>query len=331
MIQLKLKQFDDLSHQVKNVKILVVGDIMLDQYYWGSVKRISPEAPVPVVDIRNESIRLGGAGNVITNILGLGAIPIIIGVVGEDHYAGKCFGLLEELKISQQGLITDSTRPTTVKTRIIADNQHIVRADKESVDFISKSIEEKIIWVFEQLIGEVNAVIIQDYNKGLIGESLIKILCGKAHAKNKIITVDPKFGNFFAYKNVTVFKPNHREVEIALNQQLVTNHDIERAGKELMERLAAQNILMTHGAKGMTLIENSGIISRVPTRAKEVADVSGAGDTVISTLTTYMAAGATVPEAATLANYAAGIVCGEVGVIPIQMDQLRDTLEADTA
>ncbi len=326
MIQIPFERLRQLKDGFLGKKIAVVGDMMLDCYFWGEVRRISPEAPVPVVEVGDEFYRFGGAANVALNIVKLGGIPVPIGVIGNDN-DGKIFSdLMKEAQISPQGLIVDNSRPTTAKTRVIAHTQHVVRIDKESKENISPSIEEKIYNYISQNIDELDAIILQDYNKGVLTSSLIEKIISLANKKDKLITVDPKFDNFFSYKNVTVFKPNRKEAGDKLGIKIKTQQEISNAGKELLERLNSKYILLTLGEEGIAVFEKGKEEKRMPTKARKVADVSGAGDTVISTLTLALAAGANIYEASYLANYAAGIVCEEVGIVPIEIDKLFDTV-----
>jgi len=319
----------ELFEIFKRKRIAVVGDLMLDRYFWGSVARISPEAPVPVVEIESESARLGGAANVANNIKSLGSEPILIGVIGDDNSGNLLRDLMKESAFTTVGLVIDADRPTTVKTRIIAHSQHVVRIDRETRDEISYTLQHRIVDVLRQNIHSVDAIIIEDYNKGVVVKSLIKQLVNLANEYEKVITVDPKFNNFFEYCGVTVFKPNSREVEAVMGRKLVDDASVEEAGRAIMNRLQAKNILLTRGEKGMTLFEQSGTVTHVPAKTRKVADVSGAGDTVISTLTVALASGATVREATSLANYAGGVVCGEVGIVPVAKDALLSAIFTD--
>lgn len=299
---------------------------MLDRYYWGSVARISPEAPVPVVEVESESARLGGAANVANNIASLGGIPLMIGVIGQDDAGQALRSIIKESGLPIDGVLVDASRPTTVKTRVIAHHQHVVRVDKEVKEDIGEGIQEKILHVLKHHIDGLDAVIIEDYNKGVVVKSLIRELVEFARRKGKSITVDPKFHNFFEYKQVTVFKPNRKETEEALGVRLHDQHSVELAGQTLVKRLQAESVLLTLGERGMSLFERDGATTHVPTAARKVADVSGAGDTVISTLTMALAAGASIKEASTLANFAGGVVCGEVGIVPIERTALYQTV-----
>jgi rfaE bifunctional protein kinase chain/domain len=315
----RLKQ---LFESFRQKRIAVVGDLMLDRYFWGSVARISPEAPVPVVEIESESARLGGAANVANNIKSLGAEPILIGVIGSDNSGSLLRDLLIQSAFTTVGLIVDEDRPTTVKTRVIAHSQHVVRIDRERKVEISHALQHEILEVLRQNIHSVDAIILEDYNKGVVVKSLIKQLVNLANEHKRVITVDPKFNNFFDYHDVTVFKPNSREVEAVMGVKLVDDAVVEETGRAIMKRLQVKNILLTRGERGMTLFEADGTITHIPARTRSVADVSGAGDTVISTLTVALASGVAVREAASLANYAGGVVCGEVGIVPISRDAL---------
>lgn len=326
MIKIPEKRLLQLKKNFRNKRIAVIGDMMLDIYFWGDVKRISPEAPVPVLEVENEIFRFGGAANCALNILKLGGIPEPIGVIGYDSYGSIFNSLLQEMDISSQGIIIDDERPTTAKTRVIAGSQHVVRIDKESKNSISKKIQEKLFQHLEKIINQLDGIILQDYNKGVLTDSLIKRIISLANKNKILITVDPKFQNFFAYKNVTVFKPNRKEAEDALAIKIKTDQDVSFAGNTLLKKLNARNILLTLGEGGIAVFEKGKPERRMPTKARKVADVSGAGDTVISTLTIALAAGADIIEASYLANYAGGLVCEEVGIVPIEADYLFETI-----
>lgn len=317
-----LKRLIELEKKIGNHKIAVIGDMMLDGYFWGDVSRVSPEAPVPVVEIEKEFFRFGGAANVALNIKKLGGNAIPIGIIGNDS-DGKIFSkLLKNENIDDSGIFIDHTRPTTTKTRVIADKQHVVRIDKESKNYIGNKFEKRILNFLQKNIASVSAIILQDYNKGVLTEFLIDEIIKLANENKKIITVDPKFINFKNYKNVTVFKPNRKETENILGIRIQSDNDISIAGNNLLNMLNAKYILLTLGDKGLTLFEKGKSEIKIPTKARKVADVSGAGDTVISTLTLALSCGATIEESAYIANYAAGIVCGEIGIVPIEKEKL---------
>jgi rfaE bifunctional protein kinase chain/domain len=285
--------------------------------------------PVPVLEVDNEFYRFGGASNVALNIIKLGGIPFPIGAVGNDN-DGKIFStLMNESNINPSGLIIDKNRPTTTKTRIIAHNQHLVRIDKESKADLDPEVEEKLFVYFQKHIEEFDGIILQDYNKGVLTANLINKIINLANSKNKIITVDPKFNNFFLYKNVTVFKPNRKEAGDVLGLKINTDAELKTAGSTILEKLNAKYVLLTLSEEGIAIFEKGKPEQRMPTKAQKVADVSGAGDTVIATLTMALAADADIFEASYLANYAGGIVCEEVGIIPIEQDKLFDTIRND--
>jgi D-glycero-beta-D-manno-heptose-7-phosphate kinase len=326
MMKLSHERLAVLKKSFSGKKIAVVGDMMLDCYFWGDVKRISPEAPVPVVEVDNEFYRFGGAANVALNILKLGSIPVPVGVIGYDTYGTTFSSLLVENKIESDGLIVDDTRPTTAKTRVIAHNQHVVRIDKECKDYINSNTEEKIYSFIKKNILSFDGIILQDYNKGVLTSSLIKEIITLGRNHNKLITVDPKFNNFFEYHNVTVFKPNRKEAEDVLGKKIKTVKDIEDAGYTILEKTGAEYVLLTLGEEGISVFRKGRPTRRMPTKARKVADVSGAGDTVISTLTVALAAGSDIIEASYLANYAGGLVCEEVGIVPIEKEKLFTTI-----
>ena len=234
MVKLSANRIKQFKNNFKGLNIAVIGDMMLDGYFWGDVKRISPEAPVPVIEIENEFFRFGGAANVTLNVLKLGGIPHSIGLVGNDN-DGKIFNsIMKEYGIISDGIIVDKSRPTTAKTRVIAGNQHVVRIDKESKKDISPEVEKKLFNYLSSHIKSLDGIILQDYNKGVLTPGLIKKIINLANEKNVLVTVDPKFNNFFEYKNVKVFKPNRKEVEDILAMKIKTDTDITKAGNTLL-------------------------------------------------------------------------------------------------
>ena len=330
MINISEKRLGQLKNSFNGLKIAIVGDMMLDCYFRGEVKRISPEAPVPVLEVDNEFYRFGGAANVALNILSLGGIPYPVGVIGNDN-DGKIFlSLTEDSKINLSGLILDESRPTTTKTRIIAHNQHVIRIDKESKKYLAAGVQEKLIKFMEDNIDNFDAIILQDYNKGVLTPLVIEKIISLANGKKILITVDPKFNNFFLYKNVTVIKPNRKEAEDVLGMKLRNDDDITIAGTRILEQTNAEYVILTLSEEGIAIFEKNKSVKKMPTIAQIVADVSGAGDTVISTLTMALAAKADIIEACYLANYAGGIVCEEVGIIPIEQDKLFNTIRKES-
>lgn len=308
-------------------RIAVIGDVMLDKYIFGSVSRISPEAPVPVIDVAHEDVRLGGAANVATNIHALGASALLFGVVGSDDAAQQLSAEMTAQGLSPAYLIADSKRPTTTKMRVIAQNHHIVRIDSEMKTGISHDTELRLLAGIKQEIDALDGIVLEDYNKGVLTKSLIKSIVALAKRKRIPVTVDPKHDNFFEYQRCTVFKPNLKEVSDALGRKFSnTDEDAVEACAKLQSRIKADHILLTRSEKGATLFtappspRGGGKAVHIPSVALEVADVSGAGDTVIAVLTLGLTAGLNAHKAAELANFAAGIVCGEVGAVAIERD-----------
>ncbi len=312
---------EEIFNNCKGKQIAVIGDVMLDRYFWGSVSRVSPEAPVPVIDLEEETFHLGGAANVAHNLQSLGIKPILCGCIGDDEPGRTFSNISEKAGISTKGLFTDKNRPTTVKTRIIGNNQQIARLDvevREKIDSMAENFIIRTINETENLAG----IIFEDYNKGTITEFLIYEIISFAKINNIPVFVDPKFDNFFLFRDVTVVKPNKKEASKALGMEIKTEEDVIKTGRELMERLNCSYVLLTLGKDGMMLFENNGDISSVPTRARNVADVSGAGDTAIATLSAAIAGGASIKESAALANYASGSVCESPGIVSITIDNL---------
>ncbi len=329
MMNVSFKKLNSLKNNFTGKRVAVIGDLMLDCYFWGGVSRVSPEAPVPIVDVDEEFFRLGGAMNVAYNILKLGGTPFPIGVIGNDNEGKIIRKLMKDSRITDKGIVIDQKRPTTAKTRVIADKQHIVRIDKEKTTAISPSTEMKILGLLKKELKKLDAIILQDYNKGVLTDNLIKQIIKLAVSANIIVTVDPKFMNFFSYKNVTVFKPNRKETEDVFGIRIKTEEDILKAGFRLLEQLNCKYVLLTLGEKGIALFEKGKPVRRVPTIARKVSDVSGAGDTVISTLTMALSAGAEIFDAAYLANYAGGLVCQEIGIVPIELNTLFNAVSKE--
>lgn len=326
MLNIKYERASEIIGKMKGKSIAVIGDVMLDRYFWGSVSRVSPEAPVPVIDIEKETFHLGGAANVAANLKSLGIEPILCGVIGDDR-SGKTFGeICDSMGINPSGLYVDSSRPTTVKTRIIGNYQQIARLDREIRGSISSNGEEFILDSLK-LMKKLDGIIFEDYDKGAVSASLIREVCHYASQEEIPVFVDPKYANFFYYQGVTLFKPNRKEAEKALGYDIKSSNDIHRAGNELLGKLKAENVLITLGADGMMLFEKNGNIASVPTRARKVADVSGAGDTAIATLSAAFSAGASIGEAASLANFASGVVCEEPGIVSVTIDSLLDSIK----
>lgn len=320
----------ELLKKIPRCTIAVVGDLMLDRYVWGKVARISPEAPVPVVEVASESANLGGAANVANNIHGLGATAIPVGVIGEDLAGEQLHGLVREAGFKTEGILRLTGRMTTVKTRVLAHNQHVVRVDRESNSHIDEETATRVLNFLSELAPQLDAIVLEDYNKGMLTPELIREIIHLAGARHIPVTVDPKFANFFAFEGATVFKPNRKEAAEALALPLVHSVEIREAAARLQARLSCANVLITLGSEGMLLRTENGGEHMIPTKAQKVHDVSGAGDTVIGTLTAALAAGACALDAALLANYAAGVVVAEPGAVPISTENLARAIESDS-
>jgi D-glycero-beta-D-manno-heptose-7-phosphate kinase len=326
MIKFSKEKLIQIFDNFKEKKIAVIGDIMLDRYLWGSVNRISPEAPVPVVEVQQESNRFGGSSNVANNIKSLSGHPFLIGIIGDDINGKMLIEMMTEKNMTTEGLVIDKTIPTTVKTRIIAHNQHVVRIDKENKLPIPSELEEKLLNILKNNISNFDSIIIEDYNKGVITKRIIEETIRLSKLHNIPVTVDPKYNNFSSFTGVKLFKPNKKEAEEILGVKITDNGSVIDAMKMLVEKLNCENVLITRGEKGMALLEQNGDVTYIRTRARQVADVSGAGDTVISTISMALVSGCSMKESAAISNFAAGLVCEEIGAVPIDKDSLLNTL-----
>jgi D-beta-D-heptose 7-phosphate kinase/D-beta-D-heptose 1-phosphate adenosyltransferase len=316
--------FTGFIRSFQDKKVLVIGDMMLDQFIWGRVNRISPEAPVPVVQVIYDSFHLGGAGNVINNIKALGGLPIPVGVIGEDDAAFKMKEAFAEKRIDMSGLVIDPTRSTILKTRIIAQNQQVVRTDREDTTAIDETCRTDITARCLEAMEGAEAVVISDYNKGVISDRLMRDILAKAADLGRMVIVDPKIEHVALYQGVTMITPNQYEAESMAGIRITDERSLRSTGEALLERLNATAVLITLGAQGMTLFQEDGSVIPIPSTAKEVYDVTGAGDTVISTMTLALIGGATWEEAAVMANDAAGIVVGKVGTAVVTAEELND-------
>ena len=309
----------------RRAKVLVLGDLMLDEFIWGKVSRISPEAPVPVVWAQSESVMPGGAANVANNVRALGGDVSLMGIIGEDAWGTTLLRELSNRKIETSGIVR-LPRPTTVKTRVIAHHQQVVRVDREERAPLPEAAVKRLVKSVEERLDQADALIIEDYGKGVITRPLLEAVIPMARSRKKIITVDPKQEHFDLYRRVTALTPNRAEAGEAVGRELETDADVERAAKEILQRLSCDALLVTLGEDGMLLFEQGGRQVRIPTVAQEVFDVAGAGDTVIATFTLALASGASLGQAARIANYAAGIVVGKVGVAVATPDELSARL-----
>ncbi|RPI35529.1 MAG: D-glycero-beta-D-manno-heptose-7-phosphate kinase [Nitrospiraceae bacterium] len=317
--------FKKIISRFEDKNILVIGDIILDHYIWGKVDRISPEAPVPVVEVTRESFLLGGAANVAYNIVSLGGKASVIGINGQDIAGEALMNILLQRGVNCDGIFTEN-RPTTVKTRVIAHNQQVVRFDREDKKYVDGKILKGILKYINSVILNYDAVIVSDYKKGMISPELVKGIVKKTKPKGMFIAVDPKVGHFDFYKGVSLITPNVMEASIGSNVEIKDDKTLLKSGKSLMKKLSCKAVLITRGEQGMSLFQKEKV-SHIPTVARKVYDVTGAGDTVISAFTLAYASGANMEEAAVIANHAAGIVVGEVGTAVTTADQILESFK----
>lgn len=308
-----------------SLNILIIGDVMIDSYVWGKIDRVSPEAPVPVVQVTKKENRLGGAANVALNVQSLGANPIICAIIGNDAEGGDLLSLLERAQLSSEGIISTEGRLTTVKTRIIAHNHHVVRVDAETDTNISEDLSRLVQAKIAGIIIEKNidAIIFEDYDKGLISEELIAFTVTLANQKGIVTAVDPKKRNFHFYKDVSLFKPNLKELKEGLKTDIdpVSMTQLEAAVDQIKTKLNAKNVMLTLSEHGVFISTGKGQ-KLIPAHVRSIADVSGAGDTVIATAALCLASGLDEFRTAAVANLAGGLVCEHVGVVPIDKEQL---------
>jgi len=336
-----MKNLKKIINSFPKARILVVGDLILDEYIWGKVERISPEAPVPVVWANKHTFVPGGAANVANNIRALDGRVSLAGVTGKDKNTDILLSELKKRKIDTVGICFDPARHTTVKTRIIAGHQQVVRVDWEHTDALSRELNQKILKFIKADISDFDAVIIEDYGKGVINRELVRELIQLCRSRKKIITVDPKEEHFQYYQGVTSITPNRRELENAIRNlkikdttnrfkvntdKLFTPKDIDLAAGQMLKYLGLESVLVTLGEQGMRLFDKTGHKTHIPTVAQEVFDVSGAGDTVIATFTLALSAGAKLLEAAHIANFAAGIVVGKLGTAVTSRKELLERI-----
>jgi D-beta-D-heptose 7-phosphate kinase/D-beta-D-heptose 1-phosphate adenosyltransferase len=324
MAQLSAQRAGELVAAMRGKTVVVYGDVMLDEFVWGDVARISPEAPVPVVDIRRESAHLGGAANVLANLLALGVRAALVGVVGRDRAGER---VREELRGAgaegaDETLVDDASRPTTVKTRIIAHSQLVVRADRERRTPVDEGTEARIVAALRGLLRRADALVVSDYDKGAVTPRVLSEVLPLALEAGVPALVDPKIRNFESYRPATLVTPNHHEALRLTNTEDDTDQGVARAARAIRRKLGCSSVLITRGERGMMLLEGEGEPVFVSTAAREVYDVTGAGDTVIATLAASLAAGATLFESAALANHAAGIVVGKVGTATADAEEL---------
>ncbi|GBF49040.1 ADP-heptose synthase sugar kinase subunit [Leptospira ryugenii] len=328
-LKIQESKLNQCFETLAKTKILVIGDLILDEYLFGSVDRISPEAPVPVVWVRREDHKLGGSGNVVCNLSSLGVSSLIFGRIGQDSWATKMRDIFDTTITAPKELeLTVSPNlPTIVKTRILAAQQQICRVDREEIRPLTIEEEDSIITRLREKISECSAVIISDYDKGYLTKRLIQETIRLAKEKNIFVTVDPQVGHFFEYQDVHLMTPNHHEAGKALGRKLSNELEVEDALKEIANRLGSDAMMITRGEKGMSIFDRKkNSFFHIPTVAREVFDVTGAGDTVISIYTAFLAAGMSVEESSLIANASAGIVVGKVGAATVSKEEIRRSL-----
>lgn len=325
-MKLKRESVKKILKRFDAARVLVIGDLILDEFIWGKADRISPEAPVPVVWAHEQSYMPGGASNVANNIASLGGKVSVFGVVGDDENGRVLSEKLRQKGVDCDGILVDPGRRTTVKTRIIAGHQQVVRVDWENVDKLPPEKTEEFTEAIRLKMKKADAVVIEDYGKGVITPRVLESVISFARRSKKIVTVDPKVEHFSYYKGVTAMTPNEKEASAGAGIKIETDADVDAVGWKLLKKLRMQGVLVTLGEKGMRLYKD-GRITSIPTVAQEVFDVSGAGDTVISVFTLALASGVRMEEAAMLANVAAGVVVGKIGVAVITKEEILAALE----
>jgi D-beta-D-heptose 7-phosphate kinase/D-beta-D-heptose 1-phosphate adenosyltransferase len=320
-----------LLERMAGHRVMVVGDVMLDEFIWGDVVRISPEAPVPVVEVRSQSFHLGGAGNVASNVRSLGGVAVLAGVVGRDAAGDKVRESAAAAGVDDRLVVADSGRPTTVKTRIIAHHQQVVRADREQADDVPDELEGRLIERIRAALPGCRALVLSDYQKGVITPRVVRAALSLARKRSVHVLVDPKVPHLALYRGAAVVTPNLREAEQASGIPIRRPADLGSAARRLLERLQCGAVVITRGEQGMSVYPRQGRPTHIPTAAREVFDVTGAGDTVIATLALALAAGARLQEAAALANYAAGVVVGKLGTATASPAEVLAAMEGGAA
>ncbi|HDN86352.1 MAG: D-glycero-beta-D-manno-heptose-7-phosphate kinase [Candidatus Omnitrophota bacterium] len=315
-------QLRKLIRKWKGKKILVIGDLILDHYIFGQAERISPEAPVPVICASQEKFLGGGAVNVAFNLIDLGAKVTLCGIVGKDYFGDTLLSFLKKRGMDTSLIFTDKYRPTTLKTRIIAQHQQVVRVDWESKEFLHLELSARVLKKIKKAVDMVEGVIIEDYGKGMINSYLVENLVKLCKKRKKVITVDPKENHFSYYEDVTALTPNLKEAEIAANMRLKSREEINLLGRVILDELKPQALLITLGEEGMRLFLKEGGVYHIPTYALEVYDVTGAGDTVIAVFTLALLGGASFLEASVISNLAAGVVVGKLGASTTNCSEL---------
>jgi rfaE bifunctional protein kinase chain/domain len=316
----------DLPNHFPRVRVLVIGDLMLDRYVWGQVQRISPEAPVPVVHITRESVNAGGAGNVATNICALGGQVVVCGLIGKDQDGQRLLHELTTRGVGVAGVVTSSAATTISKTRIIAHSQQVVRLDRELQEESDSRGRKKLRALVHQHLRACDVVVVSDYGKGVVDTELLTMLTDMRKRQHFLYLIDPKRRNFAHYRGASLVKPNKEEAGLAAGIEIRDETALLQAGTHLLDLWQAEAILVSRGEEGMSLFKRAGQVQHFPTTAREVFDVTGAGDTVLATCAVTLGAGASFEEATILANHAAGVVVGKVGTATVSPEELRATL-----
>ena len=324
-------RLSEILDGIRAAKVMVIGDVMLDKYVWGAVSRISPEAPVPVVDVREETTRLGGAANVANNIVSLGASCTVFGITGEDGEGADLKREVQSRGIDASGIAALAGRPTTIKTRVIAHNQQVVRTDRECRDELGGGQEQAIIDAIMGRLGEFQGAVISDYGKGVITRRLLEVLIPEARERGIVLSVDPKEAHFLNYRNVSLITPNVIEAGAAVGRRIHDEESLLETGWDIFDRLTPDALLITRGESGMSLFQAGRSHTHFPTVARQVYDVTGAGDTVITSFTLALCAGASMSEAAHIANHSAGIVIRDVGTATVDPGELKASFETHSA
>lgn len=317
--------------RLASARALVIGDIILDAYVWGDATRISPEAPVPVVEVREETRTLGGAANVVHNMVTLGAGPLLCGVVGRDRGGKEILGRLKSLGLSTEGVLSDSGRPTTVKTRVVARSQQVIRFDRESRAAASARTTRRLLGFVENRMAGLDVVVVSDYGKGVVTGPLMEGIVAMAKKANVPVAVDPKVSHASRYRGVDVMTPNHHEAGMLCGFEISDDETLMRSGHQLLDHFGCSLVLITRGKDGMSLFTAGGRVHHIPTVAKKVFDVTGAGDTVMATFSLGLGAGLDPRTAAVIANAAAGIVVGEIGTSAIRVEPLKKAISRGMA
>ncbi|CAO80273.1 Carbohydrate kinase, PfkB [Candidatus Cloacimonas acidaminovorans str. Evry] len=328
MYSIKPEKLEEILKSFQNRRIIVLGDIMLDEYLWGKVQRISPEAPVPIIEVNSTDYRLGGAANVAMNLSVLNAKVDLVGVCGKDTQAEIIVQQLKKREMPVEGIFFDPSRPTTLKTRIGSVSQQIVRLDREEVAEIDNSIQKEIFNYLVKIIPLCDALLIEDYNKGLLSFNLITDVLQLALKHKKMVAVDPKYSNFSSYGGVEIFKPNYRELESYMGRKLTDQDDFERSTEELRQRMSIKHLVVTKGSEGMYLFSENKPVNHLPSFAREVFDVSGAGDTVISALTLAYLYDRNIETAALIANHSAAVAVAKKGTASVSIEEIWDSFNA---